>query len=77
MLLDCLLQHCHHWDNIFYSILSLLAIWFFPFITYLLIFNVPLKNENDDFLGIYFFMNFQFNFLIQYQKPQLCDAQKF
>jgi hypothetical protein len=38
----------------FNSMLALLAIFYFPIISYLLLLD-PLKNENKDFLGFYFF----------------------
>jgi hypothetical protein len=50
----------------FNSMLALLAI------TYLLLLDDPLKNENKDFLSLkYFLLDFQLNFLTEYQKPQV------
>jgi hypothetical protein len=50
----------------FNSMLALLVIYFFLFLL-----DNPLKNENIDF------MDFQLNFLRQYQKPQLYVVQEF
>jgi hypothetical protein len=58
------------------SMLSLLAIQYFPILSYLLL-DEPLNNENKGFLVFVVFVNFQLNVLTQYQKPQVCVVQNF
>jgi hypothetical protein len=61
----------------FNLMLALLVILYFLLITLFFQLDDPLKNENKCFLDFYFFMDFQLNFLTQYQKPQVCIIQKF
>jgi hypothetical protein len=60
---------------LFNSILALLAIWFFPFITPLLLLNDPLQNENKYFLSFYYFCEFSCQFPNIISKT-LCSAKE-
>jgi hypothetical protein len=60
----------------FNSMLALLAIKYFPIISYLFLLDDPFKNENKVFLGFYFFVDFQLNFLTQHQKNPIFVVQK-
>ena len=60
----------------FNSMLALLAIKYFPIITYLFLLDDLLKNENKTFLSFYFYCRFSTQFPNTRSKPSsLCSAK--